>query len=174
MSEQPHRPRRAAPPQGEIGTAWTAERRRGTTDAPAPPSGRHPGQGAGTLAGVLMLCGGVMAVLQGIAAVAEDDVYARIGGYVYEVRLTGWGWIHVVVGALVAVAGWGVLTGASRARPAGLALVTLSLVAQFLFLPYAPLWALVMVAIDVFVLGALTARTPAAPPSAASATPPRR
>lgn len=165
MSEQPDRTRQAAPPQGEIGTAWTADRRRGTTDAPAPPGSDDDWVGGGvTFAGVLMLCGGVLAVLQGVAALAEDDVYARIGGYVYAIGLTGWGWIHVIVGALVAVTGWGVLTGASWARPAGLAVVSLSLVAQFLFLPYAPLWALVMVAVDVFLLWALTAWTPATPP----------
>jgi hypothetical protein len=171
MSEQPDRPRQAAPPQGEIGTAWTADRRRGATDAATRP-GNGDGRGSGgvTLAGVLMLCGGILAVLQGIAAIARDDVHGRIGHYVYELDVTRWGWIHLVVGALVAATGWGVLTGAAWARPAGLALVSLALVAQFLFLPYAPLWALVMVALDVFVLWALASWTPAASP----ATPPRR
>ncbi|MFJ5260438.1 hypothetical protein ACIQAC_08160 [Streptomyces sp. NPDC088387] len=144
----------AGRPDSEIGTAWTA-----------PPSPRHRGAdgdawvtGGVTFAGVLMLCGGVLAVLQGIAAIADDDVYARVGTYVYELDLTGWGWIHVVLGALVAVTGWGVLSGASWARITGIVLAALSLVAQFLFLPYAPIWSVVMMAIDVFVIWALAAR----------------
>lgn len=109
-------------------------------------------------AGVLMLCGGILAVLQGIAAINDDDVYGRVGNYVYELDLTGWGWIHVILGALVAVTGWGVLKGMSWARFTGIFLVSLSLISQFLFLPYAPVWAVVMMAIDVFVIWSLAAR----------------
>ena len=50
-------------------------------------------------AGVLMLVNGVLHVLQGIAAVARDDVYARIGSYTYEINLTGWGWLLLISGA---------------------------------------------------------------------------
>jgi hypothetical protein len=109
-------------------------------------------------AGVLLLCNGALAVLQGIAAVAEDDVYARIGSYVYEMNLTGWGVLHIVLGALALVIGYGLLKDLAWARFAGILLASLSLVAQFLFLPYAPVWAVVMMALDVFVIWALASR----------------
>ncbi|MBV7694131.1 hypothetical protein [Streptomyces sp. TRM70350] len=128
------------------------------------PTGRREGWATGgvVFAGVLMLCGGLLAVLQGIAAIAADDVYARVGTYVYELNLTGWGWIHLVVGVLVAVTGWGLLMGAAWARVAGITLAALSLVLQFLFLPYQPVWSVVIMAIDVFVIWALAAyREPA-------------
>jgi len=134
----------------------------GTTSSPRSP--RPGGGGDGWMsggvvfAGVLMLCSGVLAVLQGIAAIAKDDVYGSVGNYVYELNLTGWGWIHVILGALVAVTGWGVLRGESWARFTGIFLASLSLVAQFLFLPYEPLWSLVMMAIDVFVIWALASQ----------------
>ncbi|WP_367319916.1 hypothetical protein [Streptomyces sp. HUAS ZL42] len=137
--------------QGEIGTAWTAPRR-----TPDRSDGRV--SGGVTFAGVLLLCGGVLAVLQGIAAIADDDVYARIGTYVYELDLTGWGWIHVILGAVAAVTGGGLLKNMTWARLTGIFLASLSLVAQFLFLPYAPFWAVVMMAIDVWVIWALTVR----------------
>ncbi|MFB7085376.1 hypothetical protein [Streptomyces sp. NPDC056296] len=125
-------------------------------DAPRP-TDRTSGwvTGGVVFAGVLMLLNGALAVLQGIAAIAEDDVYARVGSYVYELSLTGWGIIHVILGAVVLVTGYGLLKGMAWARFAGIFLASLSLVAQFLFLPYAPVWAVIMMAIDVFVIWAL-------------------
>ncbi|MEU1281354.1 hypothetical protein [Streptomyces sp. NPDC005805] len=116
--------------------------------------------GGVVFAGVLMLCGGVLAVLQGIAGIAEDDWYTRVGDYVYRISLSGWGWIHLVVGVLVAVTGAGVLKGAEWARLTGILLASLSLITQFLFLPYSPVWAVIMIAIDVFVIWALAAYRP--------------
>jgi hypothetical protein len=119
--------------------------------------------GGVVLAGVLLLCTGVLALLQGVAAIAGDDVYSRVGPYVYGFDLTGWGWIHLILGALVAATGWGVLARAAWARLTGIVLTSVSLVAQFLFLPYAPLWSLVLMVIDVFVIRALASWTAPTP-----------
>jgi hypothetical protein len=129
---------------------------------PAPGSSSPWVTGGATFAGVLMLLHGVLAIFQGIAAIAEDDVYARLGDYVYEINLTGWGWILLILGVVAAVAGWGILTGAEWARAVGIALASLSLVAQFLFLPYAPLWSLVMMLFAVFVIWSLANYRPSA------------
>ncbi|NWF25378.1 hypothetical protein HW130_03715 [Streptomyces sp. PKU-EA00015] len=126
-----------------------------TPPVPDPAAGWVTGGVA--FAGVLMLCGGVLAVLQGIAGIVEDDWYLTVGDYVYRVSLTGWGWIHLVIGLLVAVTGAGVLKGAEWARITGIVLASLSLVTQFLFLPYAPIWSVIMIALDVFVIWALAA-----------------
>ncbi|MFF8726357.1 hypothetical protein ACF073_07670 [Streptomyces sp. NPDC015171] len=118
--------------------------------------------GGVAFAGVLMLCGGVLAIFQGIAAVADDIVYARVDTYVYRLDLTGWGVIHIILGALVLMTGIGLLMDMAWARIAGLFLAALSLIAQFLFLPYQPIWSLVVMAIDVFVIWALASRQEAA------------
>ncbi|MGC0328671.1 hypothetical protein RKD23_001661 [Streptomyces sp. SAI-170] len=150
MSHQSAQP--GGRPDSEIGTAWS----RPKGQRAAGPGEPDPWVSGGVLfAAILMLCNGVLAVLQGIAAVADDDVYARIGSYVYELDLTGWGWIHIILGALVAATGAGLLKAAPWARFAGILFASLSLVAQFLFLPYAPVWAVIMMAIDVFVIWAL-------------------
>jgi hypothetical protein len=132
-----------------------------TGDYGPAPTGRSPwATGGATFAGVLLLLNGILAVLQGIAAIAEDDVYARIGSYVYEINLTGWGWILLILGVIAACAGAGILSGAAWARAAGIALASLSLIAQFLFLPYQPVWSVIMMAIDVFVIWALASYEP--------------
>ncbi|MEV6401981.1 DUF7144 family membrane protein [Streptomyces bobili] len=154
--------------QGEIGTAWSV-----------PPGGPRPPAGSGAritggvaFAGTLMLCSGFLALLQGVAAIAQDDIYARVGSYVYGMGLTGWGWIHLTLGVLAAGTGAGLLRGADGARLPGVLLASLSLVAQFLFLPYEPVWSVVVIAIDVLVIRALTTWRPE--PRDGGGTPPGR
>ncbi|MHC0429334.1 DUF7144 family membrane protein [Streptomyces sp. O3] len=114
----------------------------------------------GTLfAGVLMLVYGVLGVLHGIAAIAEDDVYARLGDYVYKFNLTAWGWIHLVLGVLVAVVGCGILKRAGWAKALGVGIACAVVVVNFVWLPYQPVWALIAVAIGVFVIWALCTDT---------------
>lgn len=126
--------------------------------APAPHSGWAAG--GAVFAGVLMLVEGVLAVLQGISAIARDSVWARIDGYVYRINLTGWGWILIVLGVIAVVTGAGVLKGADWARGVGIGLASLSIIAQFLFLPYLPIWSLIMIGIDFFVIWALATYRP--------------
>ncbi|MEU9664153.1 hypothetical protein AB0E25_00970 [Streptomyces bobili] len=142
--------------QGEIGTAWSVP-----PGGPRPPAGSDaPMTGGVAFAGTLMLCSGFLAFLQGVAAIAEDDVYARVGSYVYGLSLTGWGWIHLALGILAAGTGTGLLRGADGARLPGVLLASLSLVAQFLFLPYEPVWSVVVMSIDVLVIRALATWRP--------------
>ncbi|MCH0563154.1 MULTISPECIES: hypothetical protein [unclassified Streptomyces] len=120
--------------------------------------------GGATFAGVLLFVNGVLGVLQGVAAIAKDDVYARIGDYVYKINLTGWGWILLVLGVIAAFAGWGVLVGAGWARAVGIALASLNLITQFMFLPYSPVWSVIMMAINIFVIWALAVYRPSTAP----------
>jgi hypothetical protein len=142
MTAQPH----STSPSGGYGTAPTRSSPWAT--------------GAATFAGVLLLLNGILAVFQGISAIAADDVYARIGHYVYKINLTSWGWILLILCVITAFAGWGILSGARWARAVGIVLASLSLLAQFLFLPYAPVWSVITMAIDVFVIWALSAYQP--------------
>ncbi|WP_448316000.1 DUF7144 family membrane protein [Streptomyces sp. CO7] len=115
-----------------------------------------------TFAGVLLGVSGTVTVLQGIAALAGDDVYGRIGSYVFEFTLTDWGVVHLVVGVLLVVTGVGLLGGKEWARVTGLVLAVLSIVEQFMFLPYAPVWSVLLIALDVFIIWSLAAYRPAA------------
>ncbi|SOD85068.1 hypothetical protein [Streptomyces sp. Ag109_G2-15] len=120
-------------------------------------------EGGLVFAGVLLLVNGVLAILQGISAIAADDVYTRIGAYVYKINLTGWGWILLILGVVAVITGAGVLKRAEWARVVGIVLASLSLIAQFLYLPYAPIWAFIMIGIDIFVIWALATYRPGRP-----------
>ncbi|MFJ4712999.1 hypothetical protein [Streptomyces sp. NPDC088785] len=137
--------------------AWSADHR---TPRPGPAApGQRPGGGWATggmmFAGVLMLVSGVLGILNGIAGIAKDDVYGRIGDYTYSFNLTAWGWIHLIIGILVVLTGWGLLKGADWARGAGIGLAALYIVEYFMFLPYAPVWSVVSIGIGVFVVWSL-------------------
>lgn len=118
--------------------------------------GYTPGIGWVLFAGIMMVANGILSILEGVVGVTRGNrVFAVAPNYTYKFDLTSWGWIHIALGALVALIGFGVIAGQRWARYAGIAVVALSLIANFLFLPYYPLWALVVIAIDVFVLWAL-------------------
>ncbi|MBY8880575.1 DUF7144 family membrane protein [Actinacidiphila acidipaludis] len=106
-------------------------------------------------AGVMMIFGGAMAVLEGITAIARDDILVTSRHYVYTFNLTSWGWIHLTLGVLVALAGAALFTGALWARAVAVALAGLLMVANFLWIPYYPFWALTVIAINAFVIWAL-------------------
>ncbi|MFF0445858.1 hypothetical protein ACFYT4_05475 [Streptomyces sp. NPDC004609] len=124
---------------------------------PGPVRDQNSGWAVGgvVFAGVLLLCNGVLAILQGIAAIAEDVVYGVVGDYVYRINLTGWGWIHLVIGVCLVITGAGVLKNMAWARYAGIFFAAISLIAQFMFLPYLPIWSVIMIAIDGFIIWAL-------------------
>ncbi|WP_030844252.1 MULTISPECIES: DUF7144 family membrane protein [unclassified Streptomyces] len=133
------------------------------TDAGRPhPAATHPDpwnaatSGRTVMAAVLMIFGGAMAFFEGLAAVASDDLFVVTRHYLFEFSLTGWGWVHIVLGVALVAAGCAVLfSGALWARYFGIAVAGLGAFANFLWLPYYPLWALVLIAVNILVVWAL-------------------
>jgi len=108
-------------------------------------------------AAIMMLMSGTFQALAGLVAIFENEFYVATRNYLFQFDATTWGWIHLLVGLVVAFAGWGLLSGRTWARVVGITLAVLSAIANFLFLPYYPFWALTVIALDVFVIWALAA-----------------
>jgi hypothetical protein len=123
------------------------------------PAGSPNGLAVGLtlFAAVMMIMVGAFQALQGIVALFNDTFYAVGEKWVFSFDITTWGWVHLVVGAGVAVAGFFVLQGAVWARTVGVAVAALSAVLNFIWLPYYPVWSLLIIALDVFVIWALIA-----------------
>jgi hypothetical protein len=113
--------------------------------------------GAIMFAGIMMVMNGIFSAIAGIVALAKEDFYVVLPNYVVELDATTWGWIHLIVGVVVALAGFSVLTGKTWARVIGILVVSLSAIANFAFIPYYPIWSLLIIAIDVVVIWALAA-----------------
>ncbi|MEV6616697.1 hypothetical protein AB0N31_23175 [Streptomyces sp. NPDC051051] len=106
-------------------------------------------------AAVMLALVGILDVFRGIMAIAEDDVFLTTRNYVFEFDLTGWGWIHLVLGAVAVIVSAGLFQAATWARVAGVAIAGLVVIANFLSLPYYPVWSIVMIAMSGFVIWAL-------------------
>ena len=113
--------------------------------------------GLALFAGVMLVLAGVSHVLAGIAGIVGDEVYVPVDDYVYGLDLTAWGWTHLGIGVVLLVIGLAVVSGRDWARAAAIGLASLSVVANFLFVPYYPVWALLVIALDVAVIWALAA-----------------
>jgi hypothetical protein len=108
-------------------------------------------------AAIMMLMAGTFQALAGLVAIFQNEFYVATRNYLFQFDATTWGWIHLVVGLVVAFAGWGLLSGRTWARVVGITLALVSAIANFLFIPYYPFWALTVITLDIFVIWALTA-----------------
>ena len=112
--------------------------------------------GGTAFAGVIMLLIGVFHAIAGLVALFDDEFYVVGANYTFELDVTGWGWIHLLGGVGVALAGLYVFSGATWARIVGITLAMLSAIANFFFIPYYPFWSLLMIALAVWAIWALT------------------
>ncbi|MFI8195430.1 hypothetical protein ACIF6K_02685 [Streptomyces sp. NPDC085942] len=121
------------------------------------PGVRADGRPAGPLRyfGVPLILSGVLSILQGIAGIAEDRLFGAPRHYEYRFDLTSWGWIHLLVGIALVLVGVGVLRAMGRGRAAGVTAAAISLVTQFMFIPYYPLWSISVMTLDLIILWGL-------------------
>jgi hypothetical protein len=108
-------------------------------------------------AAIMMIMVGTFQALQGLIAIFENEFYVATRNYLFQFDATTWGWIHLVLGVIMASAGWGLLSGRTWARAVAITLAVLSAIANFLFIPYYPFWSLLIITLDVFVIWAIAA-----------------
>jgi hypothetical protein len=108
-------------------------------------------------AGVIMIMAGAFQAITGLVAIFENEFYATTRNYILQFDVTTWGWIHMLLGLVILFAGFGVLSGQTWGRVVGIILAGVSALANFAFIPYYPVWSLVIIALDVFVIWALAA-----------------
>ena len=108
-------------------------------------------------AAIMMMLSGGFEILQGLSAIIRKHLYVVNSDYIYKINVAGWGWIHLILGVIVLLAGIALLGGSLWARLVGIALAALIALANFLWLPYYPVWAIVLIALNVVVIWALAA-----------------
>jgi hypothetical protein len=111
--------------------------------------------GFAAFGGAVMLMIGIFQALAGLAAIFENEFFVVSSNYFYEIDVTAWGWIHLILGAIIAFAGISIYTGQAWARSVGVVLAILSAIANFFFIPYYPVWAVLIIALNIAVIWAL-------------------
>ena len=111
-------------------------------------------------AGLMMVLIGILNVVQGLIAIIRDDYYVLSAEQIIVFDLTTWGWILLIWGVILALAGWALAIGAGWARWFTIVVVSLNVILQLGFAGSGqyPLWALTVLALNVLVLYALTVR----------------
>ncbi len=111
-------------------------------------------------AGVALLIIGSLDALWGLAAILNNSIVTVGGHGVVVWDVTAWGWAHLILGLLVAMTGLGVLAEMGWARVLAIVFVSIDAILQFGVFTAFPLWAMLMIILDVTVLYQLTARWP--------------
>jgi hypothetical protein len=112
--------------------------------------------GLASFAGFMLIMIGTFQFFEGLAAIIKDQYYVVGPNYVYDLDTTAYGWIHLIWGAIMFAAGFGVLSGRIVARIVGIGVAVISAIIQFFYIPYYPIWAVLIIALDVACIWALT------------------
>lgn len=108
-------------------------------------------------AAMMMILVGIFQAVAGLVAILDDEFYVATRKYVFQFDITQWGWIHLILGVVVGLSGAYLFTGSVFARTIGVIMALGSAITGFAWLPYEPVWGVLIVAIAVSVIWALTA-----------------
>jgi hypothetical protein len=109
-----------------------------------------------TFAASMLTLAGIFQLLAGLVAIFNDNFYVVARNYTYDLDVGAWGWIHVIIGAAMLATGLALFSRKTWAGVTAIMLAMLSALSNFFFIPYYPTWALVVIALDVWVIWALT------------------
>ena len=111
-------------------------------------------------AAIMMILVGFFQASMGVVALFNQDFYVATPNYVFAFDVGVWGWIHLIWGLVVLAAGFSLFSGSVWARALGSVIAAFSAIQAFVFLPYQPFWSVIVIAVSVMVIWALTTRVP--------------
>jgi hypothetical protein len=121
-------------------------------------STRTGNSGWAAFAGVLMFVVGSLDALWGLGGILNDDVVVVGGHGAIVADISTWGWVHLILGSVIALTGIGLLVGSSVSRWLGVFFVAANAILQIVWFPAAPLWAFLIILLNVTIIYQLTAR----------------
>jgi hypothetical protein len=124
--------------------------------APQPPEVSSWAAGGILFASTMLVLVGFYQALTGLVAVLNEDFYVDTRNYTFDLDVGAWGWLHLALGTVAVVVGIGLIRRTTWAGVAAILIAMLSALANFLFIPYQPIWSLVMIAIDMWIIWSLT------------------
>ncbi len=106
-------------------------------------------------AGFLLTLSGVFNAVAGLVGLFKNEVYVVGKANLWLLDYTTWGWAHLILGVFLLLAGAAIMSGKLWGRLVGIIFIGLSMIANFGFVPVYPVWAILLISINVFTLYAL-------------------
>lgn len=107
-------------------------------------------------ASILLIMIGVFQAISGLVAIVNDTFYVVGQEWIFKFDISTWGWVHLLIGLVVALAGFFLFRGAMWARVVGIVVAAIAAIANFAWLPWYPLWSVIIITVSVFVIWALS------------------
>lgn len=107
-------------------------------------------------ASILLIMIGVFQAISGLVAIVNDTFYVVGEVWIFQFDISTWGWIHLLIGLVLALAGFFLFRGAMWARVVGIIVAAIAAIANFAWLPWYPLWSVIIITVSVFVIWALS------------------
>jgi hypothetical protein len=107
-------------------------------------------------ASILLIMIGVFQAISGLVAIVNDTFYVVGEVWIFQFDISTWGWIHLLIGLVLALAGFFLFRGAMWARVVGIVVAAIAAIANFAWLPWYPLWSVIIITVSVFVIWALS------------------
>jgi hypothetical protein len=107
-------------------------------------------------AGITMILQGIWWLISGLIAIIDDEFYVITQNWILEFDTSTWGWIHLIVGVIVLVAGFGLFSAQFWARTVGVIIAVISAIVAFTWLPYFPVWGVIFIVVSIAIIWALT------------------
>jgi hypothetical protein len=107
-------------------------------------------------AGTVMVMIGTFQALEGLVAIFNDEFFVVARNYTFDLDVTAWGWIHLILGIVVLATGFGLFARSTWAGVTAIMICALSAISNFFFIPYYPIWALLLIGLNIWVIWALT------------------
>jgi hypothetical protein len=122
---------------------------------------RRPEPSGWALSGVVFAASiltmiGLFQVIAGLVAIFDDEFFVVTQNYTFDLDASAWGWIHLLLGVLLLGTGFGLFSRRAWAGVTAIVLAMLSAVENFFFIPYYPFWSVIVIALAVWVIWALT------------------
>ena len=112
--------------------------------------------GGVTFASTIMILIGIFEAFAGLEAIIDDDFYVVTQNYAFDLDTTAYGWIHLILGIVIVCAGFALWARKTWAAIVAIFLAMLSAIANFFFIPYYPFWSILMIALAIWVIWAIT------------------
>ena len=108
-------------------------------------------------AATMMIISGIFSIIWGIVGLVRDQVFV-VGarGNVVNLDYTTWGWINLIMGIVVFIAGLCLLTGSVLASIVAVTMAVLSIIGNLLVIAAYPIWSVIVISVNVLVIYAIT------------------